>query len=140
VTSPGPHDYQDAAELRSALRRFLHHSEEIARRSGLTPQQYLLLLMIKGARGGRETSTVSELVERLSLTQSTVTELVHRAAEHGLVRREPSAVDGRVVELTLTEKGEAALGAAVAEHGNERETLLAMLRIEETSSRGHGSD
>lgn len=127
MTSPEPHDYEDAAELRSALRRFLHRGEEIARRNGLTPQQYLVLLMIKGAPGGRESSTVSELVERLALTQSTVTELVHRAEEHGLVHRETSAVDGRVVELTLTEKGAAALAAAVAEHGSERETLLAML-------------
>jgi DNA-binding MarR family transcriptional regulator len=128
VTSPEPHDYQDAAALRSALRRFLHRGEEIARRHGLTPQQYLVLLMIKGAPGGNETSTVSELVERLSLTQSTVTELVHRAEEHGLLHREPSAVDGRVVELTLTETGEAALSAAVAEQGPERESLFELLR------------
>ena len=128
MTSPEPHDYQDAAELRSALRRFLHRGEAIARRHGLTPQQYLVLLMIKGAPDGRETSTVSELVDRLALTQSTVTELVHRAEEHGLVHREPSDVDGRVVKLTLTEVGEASLAAAVAEHGPERETLLSMLR------------
>ena len=40
-------DYQAAAELRSALRRFLRRSEEIARRHALTPRQYLLLLTIK---------------------------------------------------------------------------------------------
>ena len=37
------------AEFRSALRRFLRITERNARSAGLTPQRYLLLLMIKGA-------------------------------------------------------------------------------------------
>src|ERR1051325_8196606 len=85
-----------AAEFRAALRRFLRRSERIARSSGLTPQRYLLLLMIKGAPDGSEQSTVTELAERLQLAQSTVTELVRRAEEVGLVERETSAVDGPV--------------------------------------------
>ena len=36
------------AEFRSALRHFLRRSEKIARQSGLTPQRYTLLMMIKG--------------------------------------------------------------------------------------------
>ena len=39
------------AEFRSALRHFLRRSEKIARESGLTPQRYTLLMMIKGAPG-----------------------------------------------------------------------------------------
>jgi len=38
-------DYAEAAEFRASLRRFLRRSEEISRRHGLTPRQYLLLLM-----------------------------------------------------------------------------------------------
>ncbi len=94
------------AEFRAALRRFLRRSERIARRSGLTPQRYSLLLMIKGAPGGVEQSTVTELSERLQLAQSTVTELVHRAEETGLVEREQSQTDARVAHLRLTEEGE----------------------------------
>src|SRR5438105_11575062 len=121
-------DYQEAAELRSALRRFLRRSEEIARRNGLTPRQHLLLLMVKGAPDGNETATISDLVERLSLTQSTVTELVQRAEEADLLQREPSPTDGRVFFLRLTDKGERLLAASVGEHGPERETLLDLLR------------
>src|SRR5216110_372084 len=84
------------AEFRAALRRFLRRSERVARGSGLTPQRYLLLLMIKGAPDRSEQSTVTELADRLQLAQSTVTELVSRAEEVGLVEREPSASDGRV--------------------------------------------
>src|SRR5213082_3849076 len=83
------------AEFRSALRHFLRRSEKIARRSGLTPQRYTLLMMIKGAPDGREQSTVTELAERLQLAQSTVTELVRRAEEAGLVARTQSSDDAR---------------------------------------------
>src|SRR3954451_23582142 len=82
------------AEFRAALRHFLRQSERIARQCGLTPQRYLLLMMIKGAPNGSEQSTVTELAERLQLAQSTVTELVRRAEETGLVEREQSASDG----------------------------------------------
>ena len=114
-----------AAEFRAALRRFLRRSERIARSSGLTPQRYLLLLMIKGAPDGSEQSTVTELAERLQLAQSTVTELVRRAEEVGLVERETSAVDGRVAHLRLTEEGERRLVKAVARLTGERDALRA---------------
>ena len=55
------------AEFRGALRRFLRTSERTARACGLTPQRYLLLLMVKGAPDGSERSTVTELEERLQL-------------------------------------------------------------------------
>jgi DNA-binding MarR family transcriptional regulator len=84
----------------------MRKTEQTARRSGLTPQRHLLLLMIKGAPDGSERSTVTELAERLQLAQSTVTELVRRAEDAGLIEREQSSSDGRVVYLRLTKEGE----------------------------------
>src|SRR5437870_12522223 len=107
------------AEFRSALRRFLRRSERIARSAGLTPQRYLLLLMIKGAPDGSEQSTVTELAERLQLAQSTVTELVARAEEAGLVERETSASDGRVAVLRLSADGEKRLVHAFTDLASE---------------------
>ena len=98
-------DYASAAEFRSLLRRFLRRSEEVSRRHGLTPRQYLLLLMIKASEETPEPATIGRLVERLALTQSTVTELVQRAEEAGLVTRRPSPDDGRVAHLSLTPVG-----------------------------------
>src|ERR671929_1462331 len=115
----------EVAEFREALRRFLRQSERIARQSGLTPQRHLLLLMIKGSRDGREQSTVTELADRLQLAQSTVTELVRRAEEIGLVARETSAVDGRVAHLRLTEEGEQRLSRSFASLAVERDALRA---------------
>jgi DNA-binding MarR family transcriptional regulator len=111
------------AEFRSALRSFLRQSERIARRSGLTPQRYLLLLMIKGAPDRSELSTVTELARRLQLAQSTVTELVSRAEEAGLVAREQSGMDGRVAHLRLTGEGERRLRACLTTLEVERRQL-----------------
>src|SRR5881409_787690 len=99
---PSADDVARVAEFRAALRRFLRTTERNARSAGLTPQRYLLLLMIKGAADGSQRSTVTELAERLQLAQSTVTELVSRAEENGLIERERSASDGRIAYLRLS--------------------------------------
>src|SRR5437588_9333334 len=116
-------DVVAVAEFRAGLRQFLRRSERIAREAGLTPQRYLLLLMIKGAADGSEQSTVTELAERLQLAQSTVTELVRRAEEAGLVAREQSSKDGRVAHLRLTEEGEQRLLRSFTELEIERRQL-----------------
>ena len=126
-TSPTPEQFRDVAELRAALRRFLRRSGEISRKHGLTPRYHLLLLMIKGAPDGGEQATVTDLAERLQLTQSTVTALVQRAERDGLLRRARSTEDGRVVHLSLTAEGERRIAASVAEHGSERELLFRIL-------------
>ncbi len=121
-------DYQAAAELRSALRRFLRHSEEVARRHSLTPRQYLLLLTIKAREETPGQTTITDLVERLALTQSTVTELVQRAQDAGLISRRHSENDGRVVHLSVTPLGDRRFRAAFEELGPEREHLLRIFR------------
>jgi DNA-binding MarR family transcriptional regulator len=114
---------QAVADFRAALRRFLRQSETISRKCGLTPQRYLLLLMIKGAPGGGEHSTVTELAERLQLAQSTVTELVMRAEEAGLVKRDLSPMDARVAHLRLTAEGEERLRKSFTHLATERSQL-----------------
>ncbi len=116
-------DVMAVADFRAALRRFLRQSERIARRSGLTPQRYTLLMMIKGAPGGTEQSTVTELSERLQLAQSTVTGLVRRAEETGLIEREQSQRDARVAYLRLTAEGERRLMLSFTELAKERDQL-----------------
>lgn len=111
------------AAFRVALRGFLRESERTARESGLTPQRYLLLLLVKGAEDGSERATISELGKRLQLAQSTVTELVNRAAQAGLVRRRTSADDGRVVYVELTEEGDRRFAEAFRALGGERGAL-----------------
>ena len=111
------------ARFREALRSFLRRNERAARECGLTPQRYLLLLMIKGAPDGSERATVTELSRRLHLAQSTVTELCARAEEVGLLTREPNADDGRVAYVRLTAEGERRFACAFLESTAERAAL-----------------
>ena len=115
------------AEFRVALRRFFRMTEIAARESGLTPRQYLLLLLVKGAPDGSEQTTVGELCKRLYLAQSTVTELVSRAEDAGLIAREQSQTDARVAHLRLTREGERRLERAFTALGTERAQLRAAI-------------
>jgi DNA-binding MarR family transcriptional regulator len=117
--------YRAAAQFRAELRRFLRRSEDCARRNGITPRQHLLLLQIAGADGG--STTVSQLVDLLALTQSAVTELVQRAEQAGLVNRIVSTTDGRVFHLTLTADGAKRLGRVHDALGPERAHLRALI-------------
>jgi DNA-binding MarR family transcriptional regulator len=128
MESQAPTEFEQAAAFRASLRRFHRISEDAARQAGLTPRRHLLLLMIKGAPGGAERSTVSELCERLQLAQSTVTELVQRAEEAGLVRRAKAREDGRVAYLTLTAEGDRRLRLVHDQLRPEREALTRILR------------
>lgn len=112
------------AEFRSRLRAFLRHNEQVARRFGLTPQRYELLLAIKGAPAGAQRLSFTELAQRIHLSRNTVTELCARAEEAGLIKRAPSREDQRVVYLRLTREGENLLRKALAE--NERSRLELM--------------
>lgn len=116
-------DVQQVAEFRVALRSFFRETERAARGSGLTPQRYLLLLLVKGSEDGEESATISELSRRLHLAQSTVTELVNRAEQSGLVSRAVSAADARVAHVRLTPEGERRFAAAFRELADERSAL-----------------
>jgi DNA-binding MarR family transcriptional regulator len=116
-------EVQRAAAFRVALREFARESKHAARKARLTPQRYLLLLLVKGAEDGTERATISELCGRLHLAQSTVTELVDRAVEVGLVRRQASQNDGRVVYVELTDEGDRRFAEAFEALAGERRAL-----------------
>ena len=123
-----PEVVRATAAFRASLRHFERASEQVTLERGLTPRRYLLLLMIKGSPDANERSTVSQLTERMQLQQHTVTELVARAEDAGLIRRERSPRDGRVSYLRLTAEGERRLAQAFSDHETERRTLMAALR------------
>jgi DNA-binding MarR family transcriptional regulator len=121
--APTVEEAASVAEFRVALRRFQYETERVARECGITPRSYLLMLLIKGAPNLAERTTVTELAARLQLAQSSVTELVDRAQQAGLVRRERSGTDARVAYLRLTEKGEEQFGRAFQSLASERRAL-----------------
>lgn len=107
-------DYQRLARFRYALRRFLRFSEDAARRAGVSPAQYQLLLFVRSF--GASPPTVADLAERLQVRHQSAVGLVDRCAHGGLVRRRRDARDGRRVRVALTPSGKRTLARLVLEH------------------------
>ncbi|MGH2365458.1 MAG: MarR family winged helix-turn-helix transcriptional regulator [Chloroflexota bacterium] len=120
-------DYESLAQYRYAIRRFLRFSEEAARRAGVTPQQYQLMLTIKGYPG-RDYANITELAERMQLDHHSAVGLVDRTAERGLVRREQASTDRRQVNVHLTDDGIGRLRQLVNTHREELDRMTEDLR------------
>jgi len=100
-----PAEYRALAELRYRIRHFLREGDAKARAVGLEPQQYLMLLAIRGLPEGSE-ATIQTLAERLALKHHSAVELIDRLETHGYVRRTRSRDDRRHVFVTLLPRGE----------------------------------
>jgi DNA-binding MarR family transcriptional regulator len=101
-------DYQSLAELRYQIRKFLHFSEQVARKANMEPRQHQLLLAIKGLPK-HLSPRIGVLAERLQLRHHSTVELANRLSKGGYVRRQRDHEDRREVLLKLTAKGEKAL-------------------------------
>jgi DNA-binding MarR family transcriptional regulator len=98
-------EYQALAELRYRIRKFVREGDAVARSAGLEPQQYLLLLALRGLPTGVE-ATIRTLADRLALKHHSTVELIDRLEMHGYVRRSRSRDDRRRVLVTLLPRGE----------------------------------
>ncbi|TQM43698.1 DNA-binding MarR family transcriptional regulator [Pseudonocardia cypriaca] len=121
-------DFEALARFRFGIRRYLRFSEETVRSHGLTPQQYQLLLALKGFPG-RDWATVRELADRLLLRHHSVVELVDRAQGQGLVERVPHPDDARAVRVQVTADGEQILARLSALHRDELRRMNALLAL-----------
>jgi DNA-binding MarR family transcriptional regulator len=101
-------EYVALAEFRYQLRRFLRHMEEEVRKFGINPQQYQLVLAIKGLPKSQVPS-ITCLAERMQLNHNSMVELVDRCEERNMLRRQRSSTDRRQVTLALAPEGEALL-------------------------------
>ena len=98
-------EYRALAELRYRIRHFVREGDAAARAAGLEPQQYLILLTIRGMPEGAE-ATIRALAERLALKHHSVVELIDRLEIHGYARRQRSRDDRRRVLVSLLPRGE----------------------------------
>jgi DNA-binding MarR family transcriptional regulator len=97
--------FETLASFRYEIRKFLRFSENVTRKAGITPLQYLMLLNIKGYPG-RDWATVGEIAERLQAQHHGVVALVSRCEKQGFVERRRSTEDRRRIEVRLLAKGE----------------------------------
>jgi DNA-binding MarR family transcriptional regulator len=111
-------EYQALGELRYLIRRFLQEGDTKAKQAGLEPQQYLLLLAVRGLPAGEE-ATISTLANRLSLRHHSTVELIDRMESHGYVKRIRGREDRRQVLVSLQPKGERLLERVVEQRITE---------------------
>ncbi len=97
-------DYRSLAEFRYRIRLFLAESEETARAAGLEPEQFQLLLAVRGMPQGNA-ATIQHLAARLLVKHNTAVERIDRLARMDLLRRSHSRADQRVVFVELTARG-----------------------------------
>jgi DNA-binding MarR family transcriptional regulator len=104
---PAPSDspLSDAGRALNALRRFVRAlrtaSRDSERRHAVTAAQLYVLRELGTTPG----LSLGALARRTHTTQSTVSEVVARLVEAGLVRRRTAAADARRRELSLTARG-----------------------------------
>ena len=121
-------EYRALAELRYRIRHFVRAGDVVAQAAGLEPQQYLLLLAIRGLPAGQE-ATIQTLADRLALKHHSAVELIDRLETRGYVRRSRGRDDRRRVLVSLLPRGERIL-EQVARHriGELRSTGRALVQ------------
>jgi DNA-binding MarR family transcriptional regulator len=126
-------DFEALSAFRYQLRKFQRFSEEAAQAEGVTPQQYLPLLHVKGFPE-REWASVGELAERLQSQHHSVVALISRCEKLALVERRGSPIDRRKVNIHLLPAGEQLLSKLAALHHAELNTLSATFKVPNINS------
>jgi DNA-binding MarR family transcriptional regulator len=75
--------------------------QDEARKSGLTPRQFAVLMTIAEAEG----LTQTDLVERTGIDRSTLADIVARLLARGLIQRRRAKDDARAYAIKLTAQG-----------------------------------
>jgi DNA-binding MarR family transcriptional regulator len=112
-------DYRALAALRYRICLFLREGDAAARRAGVEPQQYLLLLAIRGLPDGVE-ATIQVLAERMALKHNSTVELIDRLEARGYLCRSQSVEDRRYVLVKLLRRGEQLVERVARERLTER--------------------
>jgi DNA-binding MarR family transcriptional regulator len=118
--------YQELAEFRYRIVCYLKKADQSARAAGLEPQQYLLLLEMRGLPADREPS-IQALAERLQVRHHSAVGLIDRLERRGLVRRERAKGDRRRVLVRLTARGNVVLGKVARERIADLRTMAPAL-------------
>lgn len=100
------YDHQLCAALYTASRLMQRAYRPTLDALGITYPQYLVMLVLWDAHhAGDSPPSVSELGQRLRLDSGTLTPLLKRLTERGLVERRRSHTDERRVHVALTSDG-----------------------------------
>jgi DNA-binding MarR family transcriptional regulator len=119
-------DFRDQADFRAALRRFLRFSEEQSRVFGITPQQHLLLLAVRGHSHYPGVS-IGDVAEALQIRHHSASLLVDRCVRRGLLSRREDPADRRRALVALTDEGQSVLDDITRANRRQLQSLKAQL-------------
>ncbi len=88
-----------------ALRRIMRatdlQSKKLARETGLTLPQFMILQILKD----NDQATIGSIAQEINLTQATVTTIIDRMQARNVVIRQRNADDQRKVNVSMTKSG-----------------------------------
>jgi DNA-binding MarR family transcriptional regulator len=90
--------------IRRTSDRLQHHSVQLFKPHGVTPTQYNVLRILRGA--GDNGLRCSEIGERLVSSDPDITRLLGRLQKQKLIKRKRDPKDKRVIYATITAEGQ----------------------------------
>lgn len=106
--------------IRRAQQRAVDLFVEEVGEDGPTPRQFAILMNVYRAPGMTQTA----LVQASGIDRSTLTEILRRMIDRGLISRTRQEADQRANVLMITPAGEAVLGGAVAAALRSQERIM----------------
>lgn len=89
--------------IRRTSDRLQHHGQQFFKQHGITPTQYNVLRILRGA--GDKGLRCSEFGERLVSSDPDITRLLGRLQKQNLIRRKRDPKDKRVIYTKITDQG-----------------------------------
>lgn len=96
-----PNSYAVLDNIKRITQRIEIHSRDLEKRYGLTGPQLWVLLKIRGTSN----ITASDLAREVRLSQATLTGILERLEDRGLLERKRDTVDRRCIHIWLTPEG-----------------------------------
>ena len=108
MTTPKIATHEALRLFRAIYAAVRHHLQTVERQCGASGAQVWAMALLARQPGMR----VTELAQAMAIHPSTTSNLLAKAEKAGLLRRERSKADQRVVQLYLTDAGAAVLAKA----------------------------
>lgn len=111
----------------------MEQSKRFFERADLTPQQYNILRILRGA--GKPLSTM-QIRQRMLDKMSDTSRIVDRLVKKELVEKVTCKNDRRLVDVTISEKGMGLL-TNLDNHAHELDSYLSSISLEEAKTMNH---
>lgn len=108
----------------------MERNKEIFEREDITPQQYNILRILRGAKGPLSTLQIRQ---RMLDKMSDTSRIVDRLLKKELVKKNICATDKRLVDVTITAKGLHLLDS-LDRYNDEMDNMLARISQDEVST------